>query len=207
MDNEEYKNLKAIIFDFDNTLYDGPIWEAWGKHVREFIDYTFEDGDKFCKEYNIIDTTNSAEICEILIKLKGTAEEFYNYESEHIFDYDLSIVNLCDISKLNLLKNKYKLFIVSNSHINYLKYQMQRFGIDSDIFEGIYDNHFYLEDRTKAYYYKKILNDYNYNPNEVIVIGDSLSKDIKPAQKLNLLNYHVKSLNDTNEIMVKLLNI
>lgn len=199
--------LKAIIFDFDGTLYSGDVWKNWKDYLVEFLRENFENAEDLIRKLNIDNSTSDLKIAQITIEKYGNAELFYNYKGSKIFDLDLTDFQVVDVDLLKLLNEKYKLFIVSNSHINYLKYYLKKFNISECLFGNIYDNKFEVSDTSKTSIYSGIIKDYNFKPNEVVVIGDSYNSDILPAINLNMNATQVDSVVKTNEILKNLLDI
>ena len=201
--NAKWNDIKAIIFDFDGTFFSGSVWDDWGNYLLEFIDL-FLDGHKKYKK--IIDNyTSGSMMAEMTIKEKGSAELFYKYQGDVIYNIESDDIVLVNAQKIKKLSKKYKLFIVSNSHYNYLIYHLDKFKIDKTCFKEIIDNKFKTEDISKFQAYFNLLNKYKLNPESVLVVGDSYKSDILPAKKLNIQGVLVDDASETNVVIDRLL--
>ncbi|MGN0960609.1 MAG: HAD family hydrolase [Christensenellales bacterium] len=202
--NDEIK-IKAIIFDFDDTLYEGNVWTYWDDYVRKFVEYAFNNVDEFFKEHPNTHNCNSSLLARILLKEKGSAKDIYNFMWNNIIELDLKDIKIIDNNRLKKLKEEYKLFIVSNSVLNYLELYMKKFNIDKDNFVDILDNLYDNDDLTKKKRYKEILTKYNLSPENVLVLGDSYENDILPAIELNMYGICTSGLTQIHSILDNLL--
>ena len=207
-DKKDVENIKVIIFDFDDTLYMDQSWEHWSKYVENFFFSVFKSEDKvkeILQKYNITYLTNGMNIALALIDEMGSAKSFIKYQTQNIYKHDyIKVTNISndDIAKL---KEKYALYIVSNSVKKYVLWHLKLFGINKKYFKKIYQNNFLVKDSTKAYAYKKILKREKVMPEKVLVVGDNYENDIAPALELNMQGAHVHSLEETQNIINKLL--
>ena len=199
--------IKAIIFDFDDTLYNGPVWENWGSYTKNYVYANFENPDEIYKKYGFTCNSNGASFVKMTISEKGSAEPFYNYQLNNVCELNLTDVVVVDNDRLRELKNKYKLFIVSNSSITHLNYYMEKMGIDDRCFTGVYDNQFKTENLTKALRYEEIINTYKLKPENILVLGDNPKNDIEPAIQLGMSGECVRSLRDLYRIFDHLMGV
>jgi FMN phosphatase YigB (HAD superfamily) len=201
--NSKWNDLSAIIFDFDATFFSGSVWNGWGKYLEIFIDKFLKGNKKYKRIVN--NQTNGANMAEIMIKETGTAEIFYQYQGDVIYEIDSDDIVVVDGKLINKLSKKYKLFIVSNSHYDYLIHHLKKFKINQKCFCEIIDNKFKADDLSKTEYYLDILNKYNLKPENVLVVGDSFNSDILPALKLKMQSRLICDANETNKVINQLL--
>lgn len=217
------KKIKLIIFDFDNTLYQGEktFRDHWTKACIKLIDYFFKDMTEnekrqLYKKYNVPYQFNEDVLkekpgihCYRILTGEGyTIEDWLNYWSENVYlenwDY---ITKTVDNQMLKDLQKDYALYIVTNSPTKQIKAYAKELNIDLSVFKHIYAN---FETRwrsgtTKEVYYKDIIQKEQILPKECLVIGDSYSSDLRPAIELGMNTLLVDSQEwDYNNIYLKL---
>lgn len=202
--NAKWNKIKAVIFDFDGTFFSGSVWSGWKNYLDMFIDKYLNGEERF--KQVVTNKTNGVKMADIMIKEKGTAEEFYNFQRDILYNIEANDLVVVKQKLINELSKKCKLFIVSNSHYNYLIFHLEKFGIDKNCFTEIIDNKFKTNDLTKTEYYLNILRKYNLDPQTVLVVGDSFNSDILPALSLKLQVRLINDANETNEVIDDLLN-
>ena len=50
------------------------------------------------------------------------------------------------------------------------------------------------------------MENYNYKPDEILVLGDNYRYDIKPAVDLGLRGYHIKTLDELKSVIDRVTN-
>lgn len=202
--NAKWQNIKTIIFDFDNTFYTAKYVDGWGDYLRKFIEKYLDNNENY---KNIVDdSTNGLKMAEIMLKEKGSAKKFYDYQGDVIFELDLNGLEIINKKNIEKLSNYYKLYMVSNSHKKYLNYHLDKFKIKKEIFTEILDNEFKSKDLSKAIRYKEILKSEKIKPEEILVVGDSFESDLVPAKNLGMQIILVETAKETDEIILKLIN-
>lgn len=172
--NHIFSNLKAIIFDLDQTLFDSfsgiveahklngkenynlditeeLIREHWGKPVEEFWKILYQD----------LDTVDN------LLKTTLATREKYHIEAK-LFN------NVKEL--LNLLKQKYKIGIVTSSNSELVYYMLKKQNIDPNIFcliQGSEQTDYHKPDYRVFELTKEILNKIGIKSTEIVYIGDS----------------------------------
>ena len=202
--------MKAIIFDLDNTLID------WIDEYNDTIKLALED----CGiDSNLVDKVNEAidlfdkngkvfnkkellsyinQMCNLNLPIKFM-DKIEEYQGE-CAKYDENLINV-----IKYLNSKYDLYLVSNWFTKTQENRLKKAGI-YQYFKGIYgaDNN-YLKPNPKAF--EKVLK--NYQPENIISIGDSYINDIEPSLKLgmNVLlktdekKDDIKTFNNLDELM------
>ena len=204
---ENKKEIKAIIFDFDDTLYNGPVWENWGSYTKNYVYTNFENPDEIYKKYGFTCNSNGASFVKMTIAEKGISQPFYDYQLNNVCELNLTDVVVVDNDRLRELSKKYKLFIVSNSSITHLNYYSEKMGIDTSCFTGIYDNQFKTENLTKTLRYQEIIDTYKLKPDSIFVIGDNPKNDIEPAIAMGMRGECVKILSELYKVFDELMGV
>lgn len=172
--NQLFPNLKAIIFDLDQTLFDSfsgiveahklngkenynlditeeLIREHWGKPLEEFWKILYQN----------LDTVDN------LLKTTLATREKYHIEAK-LFN------NVKEL--LNLLKQKYKIGIVTSSNSELVYYMLKKQNIDPNIFcliQGSEQTDYHKPDYRVFELTKEILNKIGIKSTEIVYIGDS----------------------------------
>lgn len=191
------ENIKNIIFDYGNVIFtldfnrSQKAWEAIGIHnsadfyghkIQDRIFTAFEEG-------------------------AATADEFRNFIREKIGNPNLTneqidgawnglLVGIVPRNHdlLLKLKNKYRIFLLSNInpiHYDYImKYLKKEFGFDDNehLFEKTYYSHLVGKRKPDTAIFEQVLKENNLNPNETLFIDDS-PQHIAAAQKLGIQTY------------------
>lgn len=199
------KEIKVIIFDFDDTLYNGQVWENWGKHTKKYVCSNFENPDDIFKKYDLTSNSNWTSYVKMTIAEKGTSKPCYDYQMNNVCELNLSNAVAVDSNRLRELSKKYQLFIVSNSSMTHLNYYSEKMGIDLKCFTGIFDNQFKPENLTKTLRYQEIIDTYKLKPDSILVLGDNPKNDIEPAIAMGMNGECVRNLSETYQIFDELL--
>ncbi|MDD5193542.1 MAG: HAD family hydrolase [Candidatus Nanoarchaeia archaeon] len=193
------KELKAIIFDLDDTLYD--CFDQLVKPARRFalhqmidagldvpFDCLLKKRNKYSKDYKeeriyreLVKSFNlQNKKLEKAIVNAGYLS-FYNY-----FRIKNPKIKLFPDAKniLSRLKKKYKLFLLTLGIKKTQEKKIHSLGI-KDNFDRIYFKSVY-HGADKKTVMKKILKDHNLKPNQVMMIGDRRDSDISSANSLGI---------------------
>lgn len=188
--------LKVIIFDFDNTLYDNLDWgKEWADFVLEKIEELMSflpkekvkslmtkyhlygrDGRIFEKAFNLFSSND----------IPLTTKDFRDLTASFLFEANWSEAKTIPNELLRSLAEKYKLYIVSNSSVNVIKYDCEKLGIDTSVFAEIIQNRFDPKDLSKKGDYLAILEKEGVMREQALVIGDSNFYDLDPAKEIGL---------------------
>lgn len=213
------KNKNIVILDFDGTLYSGEnLLAKLPKHVkkgrRDFFPNLTDE------EYAIIEKENphwkkvydGAEIVDCIYEFKKkypsfniAIKDFWNWQNENPDPIDVENADVVSPKVIEKVCEKFSVYVVSNSSTNHIKYYMDVFGINQDLFKQIVSNKFTAKDRTKKHYYQSILEKENCNPCNAHVFGDSTKNDLEPAQELGMNTHHVSDVKDLEKELKKLI--
>ena len=195
---EKFKNIKAIVFDFDNTLYKYLDWEGYNEFfvcsIRKlFPELTDNQFDYYIKKYKIRTSDRTTEItAELLLDLGKDTKGFVQVLKGIKYPCNWSKGQIFPQSLLRELSKNFKLYIVSNSAEDNIKFVSKNMGINLKYFSGILSNKFQKEDLSKLFRLKEIVKDNNLLPSEVLMVGDSVKYDLTPAKKLGLKTLFIK---------------
>lgn len=83
-------------------------------------------------------------------------------------------------------------FIVSNSRLNDIQQFTEYHKMDLSLFDGIFVNENFKDNSGKGQIYIDIMEKFNVNPEEIMVIGNSYKHDILPAKRLKMKYFKCK---------------
>jgi putative hydrolase of the HAD superfamily len=188
------QTIKAIMFDMDNTLYDG----------REYILGAFKDISKFLAERfpTLKDEFYSALVDEFNEKgssypclFDNIMKKFGLYDTElvkqivTIFHLASPELKLYDGARdvLLRLKQQYTLALITNGNAEMQKRKVRLLGI-SDLFnEEIYAQADSKAEKPSIIPYKESLRRLNAAPSEAVYVGDNPHTDFIGARQLGIL--------------------
>ena len=192
MDKSKFDKIKVIIFDFDETMYtSSTIKEYYVKYIKQTLTDLTSLSEKeiltLMEKYGFMsngkERISFGKNCE---KFGVTKEQWNNYRIDNFFqiDYKNAVTSNNEIyEKLSKLK---KLFIVSNEVKENLVYKAKMMNIDLKPFT-IYaplkkDVLTYKSNKEDCY--KKIIEECQVSPDDVLVVGDRYNVDILPLENL-----------------------
>lgn len=195
-------NIKLIIFDFDDTLYEGESWKNWDTYKDNILHKLFtsqEDRKNFIQKYNLGDGATTRMIAKSIAEEFGSSQKFMDIWENFFYELDTKHITPMPNEFLKELSKKTKLAIVSNSSKNYLLHYLKIFNIDADNFSYILQNNYIPPLFSKEINYKLLLETENLNPDEVLVVGDNFNTDIVPAQNLGMNYLHTFCLKNVQD--------
>lgn len=198
----DLKTIKAIIFDFDGTLYNGDVWRGWGEFAVEGVRYALKGVDEnyinnLIEENNLRDNPHTYFINSLLDK-RGQ-KRFKRYLKRNVYPLFVNDFQFIDTKFLSNLSKKCKLYIVSLSSKKQILYHLKKLKANQ-YFTKIYMAEDLSIDSGKKKYYEKIRKQNHLRTNELLVIGDHFKSDIQPAQELGFYFHQTKTLTDIYEI-------
>ena len=196
-------NIKAIFFDADDTIVDHKQCE------KEALEYLFDNIQKEYKaqyqdifrplDRNLWDSVekksnriSKEDIPEYRFKkfFKEINLEYTNYKKANkLFQKGLANAvalteNACDIIKY-LYEKKYIICVVTNGLVKLQRPRIKNSQISKFISEIIVSEEVGVN-KPNPQIFNVLLNKLNLQPSQVIMIGDSLEKDIKGAENANI---------------------
>lgn len=203
--------IKALFFDVDDTLLDFDLCsqQALQQTCKAFnIDYTLELFRRFETINKVLWARfDKGEISREYIMENRFKLIFSNQPYEYIKINDFFLKALSESAiltnnasiTLNKLANDYDLYIASNSSINIQKNRL----IKADIyhhFKAIFCSHEIGANKPSKAFFDYCLDNCQYQPEEILMIGDNITSDIAGAHnaKLNTCLYDPNRKFDDN---------
>lgn len=189
--------IKAIVFDFDDTLYVGDVWRGWKEYIHENLKKvlkTDENCENFLKKHNFSEKPSSTEIFIALEEQGSSAKKLAKLISKNLYHHTAD-PQIFPREILEKLSGVASLYIVSKAEKNYLNFYIEKYGINKKYFKKIYSVNPLKRDKTKGPLYQKILKRENGNADQILVVGDDLNADIAPAQALGMQTFLFDSQN------------
>ncbi len=194
------KNLKAVGFDLDNTLY------AQTPEVAELItDYICNNvSDCLGMEYKVVREVYQKATAELqsarrALKLLGMPQEICRtlvqeaLENANIADALTKDERLC--SMLSKMSRDYQIYLITSSSKDQAKKKLNALGLEDDLFHPLLDSNVkYLRDDGEAFVYVSAM--LNLSLKNMMFVGDREKVDIIPAAKLDMLTAIVNAKSD-----------
>lgn len=206
--------VKCVILDFDGTMYsDGD----WSNEPILFGDYLVSKN--LLPEYKTRDEKieylqkkypNYHLIQQMFAFLHDNGiddSDFRKYNNDNICEIRTENIKFIDPKLISDLAKSYALYIISDSAIPYLEFYLDHAKINKNNFESIFSNEYNDEGYTKIPMMKKVLAQTGFNPEEIIMIGDSEKSDIIPAKLLGIQTHHVMHVSETEKLLKRLIRI
>ena len=184
------KDLKVIVFDFDDTLYIGKVWGNFRQYNLEVLKTILsdEEAEKLLQE-SIENNNGKIENDHIVLTLRKHGFDDKKYVDnlcDNVYIHPSEPTDIIDDEFLKELRQKYHLYICSMSTQNYLKKYVEKYKINPKYFRGIYSADLKNEDTSKMLILKRIIEEEKVSPNEVLMVGDDYVRDIISAQKVKV---------------------
>lgn len=189
------KNINAIIFDWDNTLFDfRGYWEM--AHQKAFDEMLW--GKLLLQEINL-DQLRVQRLILTLQKFEIPCSEAFaqNFFEKFFADLLANIrPNLDLLADIHALKLDFNCFILTNGKSAEQREKILNAGFIDVLPLYISEEIGFEKPDTKAFTY--LLEKENLNPQHTLMVGDSLANDILPAKQLGLTTAYIGT-EKTNE--------
>ena len=205
------KNINAIIFDLDNTLYDfSKIWltafkkmyfhlnidkittfenflEIFKKYDKQILNDIYEKKTRLrqLRSLRIIATMKSFNIDYDEEDAKKFYEKMFEFIEESLVE-DSELLNI-----VRELATKYKLFVLTNGIAHEQKIKLKKLGFEN-IFHKVYISSETMLNKPNEKAFLQIVTENNLDASNTLMIGDSLYHDIIPALKLGMQTCYVE---------------
>lgn len=210
---------KVFIFDFDGTFYSG---KDVFNDLPDFIN--LQKRNILCnltdKQYQILIKENpfwkdihvGSEIVDAIYFFmekypdwKISIKNFLDWQNRTLEPINIDKSQIVDITFMQELCKHNPVYLVSNSSLYHIKHYLSYIGIDCNMFKKIISNRFTKKDRTKKHYYEKIAKDENCSAKNIYVFGDSVKKDLLPAEKLGMNTFFINDATKIKDIVLDVL--
>ena len=186
--------IKAIAFDFDDTIYIGDVWNNFIPYVRNFLvkSLNLEKVDDILKSHCHGNRVFTFELAVSLEKEGYDLTKFFDLVANNVYEHTSDDVKVLPNEFLEKLSKKYSLYITTYSNQKYLKHYMEKYAI-KNCFKEMLSVDLFSKERSKEPLYEHIIEKESIKPNELLVIGDNLEKDIKTAEKIGAKGFLFRS--------------
>ncbi len=212
--------IKTLLWDIDGTLLDFSKAEAYGIRKCFEIFNLGECTDEMLHRYSLINKKYWEKLeREELTKpqvLRGRFVEFFEKEGidfDEIDDFNLEYqyrlgdkVFFCDkgLETVQALKGKIKQYAVTNGTYVAQSRKLSQSGLDK-IFDDVFISDKIGFEKPSIEFFKAVEKEIGeFNHNEVMIVGDSLTSDIRGGNNANILCCWYNSNNSENKYDVKI---
>ncbi len=202
--NDSWKQIKQIIFDADDTLWENNIYyvqattdffdliEAGG-FLRSDIQKAFDDLELEVVKERGYGSHNFVYILEELFaryQKQSTVpldEEKFRFITKRFKDHPTNIPQLFPgvIETLRYLKTKYKLYVLTKGEYKEQQGKILRAGVHECVQE-----YFILPEKNDAAY-RRLMKEHNWQAHETCMVGNSPKSDINPALRQGMFAIHI----------------
>ena len=201
------KNIKAIIFDLGGVILNINYQNTIDSFKKLGITNTesFYSKEMQSQIFNLFETGKITDK-KFLSELKKLTKNATIREIKNAWDSMLLNLPESRLDTLSLLKNKYRLFLLSNTnaiHVNSIRNKLGDIKWESfcNLFEEIYLSHEIGERKPDIEAFQFILRKQNLSSSEVLFIDDSL-QHIKGAKRLGIHAYHLRDGEDITTLFL-----
>ncbi|MBP3431615.1 MAG: HAD family hydrolase [Clostridia bacterium] len=184
--------IKAIIFDFDDTMYVGDVWEGYIEFEKMLAIKAIGDEGKYneiVKRNNFTHAKSLKCIADLFRKEKLNLRKLRRTYNQNIFVHSSKDVKTLPTAFFEKLRGKFDIYFATMSQKNYIKHYTKLYGFNLKLFKGVeYFN--IVKDTSKEDSYMRILKKSKLKPEEILMIGNSYDDDIVPAQNMGLQTLH-----------------
>jgi putative hydrolase of the HAD superfamily len=205
-----FKEIDAIIFDWDNTLFDFKgYWEK--AHKQLFFQYKYDsfgiNFEKFMDVYRAKDnelwsqvlhkemTIDELRIKRLILSLKHFNVTIEEEEAQKFFScfFELLLESIEPdyilINNIKKISKKYDISILTNGKVREQKEKISRSNFNQIIPYYISESIGYEKPDRRAFEY--IISERKLNIKTTLMVGDSYSNDIIPAQNLGIKTAYI----------------
>lgn len=207
-----FKNIKAIIFDFDKTLYfSNNLEEYYANFIKKTIvtlgNYNEMEAQKIMEEWGFVGEKKTPSFAKVCSNFGISKESWDAYRVENFFEFDYDNADIVNNKTLETLSMHYPLFLVSNEVKQNLITKAQKLGIHYTLFQEIFAPNVDTLNTypTKKEVYANIIKSLNIQPNEIFSVGDRLLVDVQPMLELGGSGFVIKHPSEIDEIAHELL--
>lgn len=187
-------NIKAVIFDLDDTLYDcsGTLVEQGRRQAAKMLaritniseEKAYRLQGEFEEKYG-----TKVNVYEKIVTLYNLPNTYINQLLQEFICVNISNITLfSDVveSLVQLKSRNYKLFLVTSGEEQIQKKKIDVLGLNNSYFDDIF-----ITDRNnpqaKRTCFYGIIQRYNLKPEEIICVGDKIDDEIAAGKSLGII--------------------
>ena len=201
--------IKVVVFDYDLTLYSttSEYHNIWNEYTSEMLPQIFgslnqAEFNRLLEAFEIQPPHSIEKVARACLYQFGSAKPLVDYLFTHPYNQDYKNMRYIDNETIAEFASLANLYILSNAPANNIARQLSEVAhIDTSNFKSIYTNPHNASCPDKAYVLRKIIEEERVKPNEVLMVGDSLTGDIMPAKNLGLQTYQVTKIDDLKRLL------
>lgn len=200
------KEIKAIVFDFDDTMYFQKNAEdrylLYSKNmVHALTGLSMDIIEQKFVEFNYVKGASRPRLRELVGYFGDYKNAYDKFRTQYFYIPDAETTEIVDSQILNKFRSKYKLFLVSGEYEFNVRKKADVLGIDLSVFDeviGAIDPGVNVE---KVAIYQSLMDKYELCANQMCAIGDRYKVDLEPLIKLGGGGFLVSELRDFNVIL------
>lgn len=204
----DLSKVKIVITDFDLTLYSYGNWVDADAYYFKFLKENkyVPKTMKSMKDIRAMYPNMHAMKCSFAyLRDNGfDSSKFVEYLKTNIYNFLTEKTVAIDSEIMEKLTQAYDTYLITDSVEEYIDHYMKVFKINKNWFKGCVSNDYKIKPYTKTRFMKKIMIDEGVAPEEVLMVGDSLECDIKPAKRLGFQTVHVTNVAETERLFLEL---
>lgn len=203
------KEIKAIVFDFDDTMYFQKNAEdrylLYSKNmVHALTGLSMDIIEQKFVEFNYVKGASRPRLRELVGYFGDFKNAYDKFRTQYFYMPDVETTEIVDSQTLNRFRSKYKLFLVSGEYEFNVRKKADALGIDLSVFDevnGAIDPGVNVE---KVAIYQGLMDKYGFCGNQMCAIGDRYKVDLEPMIKLGGVGFLVSELRDFQLIVMSL---
>lgn len=206
MNSQKFKHARVIFFDVGDTLYTNEDLEKeYPRQLYKLISQTKyiekEEAKALLKETTekLIQTekhvTKVRAMAELGFSRMQVHEAFAKVDPHQFLSKDPELTKV-----MAKLAKKYKLGLISNFKKSHLLQIIDALGLPSNHFPLMITEDIVKEIKPALEPFQKAIEFAGVSPNQCVYVGDSPSKDMRPAKKVGMLTILVKSNPDPEDL-------
>jgi len=197
------KNIKQIIFDADDTLWENNIYyvqavESFVKLISRGgfseaeIEHEFDEFEKQVVKERGYGSVNFVYILEEIYKMylkRGLVPDDQNFDKivNRFIEHPVTPPNMFDgvAETMEYLKRKYDLFILTKGDQEEQEGKILRSGLDKYVVE------YFVKPEKDDETYSALIDEYSWQPEQTCMVGNSPKSDINPALRTGMFAVHI----------------
>lgn len=198
----ELNGVKNIIFDLGGVILNID-YDRTAKAFTELGVLNFNELYSQAKQNNVFDDLETGGLSPEGFRnhIKGIVSSLSDIEVDTAWNAMLLDLPESRVIVLNNLKDKYRLFLLSNTNKIHIAAFRKIIGssYDENIFDGIFEQQYYSSEmglrKPNADCFQHVLDENGLEPSETLFIDDSI-QHVDGARRLNIKAYHLSPEED-----------